>query len=165
MKSFLTAFLLFLCTAVFSQDVKVSEVSDQYQNKLFNSIHKFQVISGRQLSISIFDVSNGSGSANLPESHESSCNLLISVAHYDEYPVPKLYNIGPFLNPEVASKTDSGLSVLLVIEHGIADRRIKTKFTITETELKILKWNNFFWRLLSWIRNALYPHLRIYCPP
>lgn len=114
-----------------------SEITQPESVKLIESIQSLEVFKGRQLHVAIFTTSNGSGSANLPESHEVSFNLLLSVAEYNEYPVTKLYSIGPFLNPKMVRKVDSGRLVTLFIEHGVVDKRKTTKVVVSETGIQI----------------------------
>jgi len=129
--------LLFLSYSSYAQSIKSSEITEPESVKLIESIASFEVFNGRQLRVAIFTTSNGSGSANLPESDESSSNLLICIAHYDEYPVSKLYSIGPFLKPKVIKKVDSGHSVTLFIEYGIIDKRKTTKVVVSEATIQI----------------------------
>jgi hypothetical protein len=87
--------------------------------------------------VSIFKTSNGSGTANLLESDEVSFNLLICVAQYDEHPESKLFSIGPFLNPKVTKKVDSGPSVTLVVEDGLAKKRRTFKLIVGQMDVQI----------------------------
>ena len=136
MKTSFCLLFLFLSFKSFSQSIKSTMITQPESVKLIESIQSMEVFAGRQLYLSVFTISNGSGSANLPESHEVSYNLLICIAHYDEYPVSKLYSIGPFGKPKVAKKVDSGQSVTLFVE----DPNVKGKtcqIVLTETTIQI----------------------------
>ncbi len=52
------------------------------------------------LSVRVYIIDNGSGSAGIEEGHEVSHNLLIAVSEFDEEPNQNLFDIGPFFNPK-----------------------------------------------------------------
>ncbi|WP_432708187.1 hypothetical protein [Pedobacter sp.] len=123
MRNYIAIFMLFLSGSSYCQTVKSSVINNKEKAKLLGSIESYEFFKGQQLSMGIFKVSNGPGSANLPESHEISHQLLLSVAEYDENPVHKLYSIGPFILPKVTMKVDSGHLIRLLVEHGVSDSR------------------------------------------
>lgn len=129
--------LLFLSYHSHAQSVKSSEILQKNLVELIGSIDDYESFAGKQLMVKIFKVSNGSGSANFPESHEVSFNMLICVAHYDENPQNKLFTIGPFINPKVVKTDDSGKSVKLYIEDGVINKRKTTKVIVSETKVQI----------------------------
>lgn len=138
MKNHLLLFLLvFLAIATKAQNVTSTEISQPHLLKFVESIHTYELFEGAQLWAKIFTAHNGSGSANLPESHEVSYSLYICLAHYDEYPESKLYKIGPFKDPKVIKKVDSGSFVTFHISDGY-QKDLKTyKIVVSETSLKI----------------------------
>lgn len=138
MKNYILPLLLmFLSYSSYSQSIKSKEILQKDCVESIGSIDSFDVFAGKQLRLGIFTASNGSGSANLPESDEVSFNLLVSVAHYDENPKSKIFSIGPFLNPKVTKKVDSGTSVTLFIEDGIVNKRKTTKVMVSEIKVQI----------------------------
>lgn len=96
-----------------------------------------EVVKGDQLYLTIFKSANGSGSANTPETHETSYNFLVSVSPYDENPESRLFSIGPFIQPKVIKKLDSGKIVTLLIEDGHAKNKKTYKVMVSETDVII----------------------------
>jgi hypothetical protein len=138
MKQYLVLSLLFFVAfTVKAQMPKRMAIEQQELLKFAESIHTYEHFEGSQLWAKIFTAHNGSGSANLPESHEVSYSLYICLAHYDEYPESKLYKLGPFKNPKVIKKVDSGSFVTFYISDGY-QKDLKTyKIVVSETSLKI----------------------------
>ena len=112
------------------QNIKVKEVKNQTIMKFVNSVDSFFRKKPNRFGIMFFVVSNGSGSAQLPESHESSENILISVAEYDEQPQNRVFNAGPFLYLKFVNEIDSGEYFTLTIEHGVANSRKRNRLII-----------------------------------
>jgi hypothetical protein len=48
-----------------------------------------------------------------------------------------LFSIGPFLNPKVTKKVDSGPSVTLVVEDGLAKKRRTFKLIVGQMDVQI----------------------------
>ena len=88
--------------------------------------------------MSFYVISNGYGSANMPETDETSYNILFCVAHYDQQPDLKLFSIGPFLYPKIIENRDSGDSITVVIQHFDGDQMRKSKILVTETNVKLV---------------------------
>ena len=120
-----------------AQSVKSTRITQPEAVNLIASIESMEVLKGDQLYLTIFKSANGSGTANTPETHETSYNLLISVAHYDENPERRLFSIGPFIQPKVIKKLDSGKSVTLLIEDGHGTNKKTYRVMVSETEVKI----------------------------
>ena len=137
MKNYIVLLLLCFGFNSYSQSIESTEIIQHEPVKLISSIESFDVFAGKQLRIGIFKASNGSGSANLPESDEVSFNFLLSVTHYDENPENKIFSIGPFIGPKVIRKVDTGSSVTLFIEDGIVKKRKITKVIVSETKVQI----------------------------
>ena len=134
--------LFFILCLIFSvnsqaQSIKSSPITQPEAVNLIASIESMDVIKGDQLHLKIFKRANCSGSANTPETHETSYNLLISVAHYDENPERRLFSIGPFIKPKVIKKLDSGKSITLLIEDGHGTNKKTYRVMVSETEVKI----------------------------
>ena len=120
-----------------AQSVKSTRITQPEAVNLITSIESMEMLKGDQLHLKIFKRANGSGTANTPETHETSYNLLISVAHYDENPETRLFSIGPFIQPKITKKLDSGKSVTLLIEDGHATNKRTYRVMVSETEVKI----------------------------
>jgi hypothetical protein len=130
---FLPVLLLFYFNSC-AQSSKITEIKQKESVKLIESILSFERFEGRQLWAQILKISNGSGSAKSPGTEEVSYSIVISLAHYDEYPKSKLYKIGPFVDPKVVRKVDSGDAITFYIKDENA-RHIKTyKLQVSETK-------------------------------
>ncbi len=137
MKNTFFLLLLLLTYNSYAQSIKSGEITQPESVKLIESIQSLEVLKGRHLYVAIFTTSNGPGSALFPESHEVSFNLLLSVSEYDEYPLTRLFNVGPFFNPKTVRKVDSGNQVTLFIEHGVFDKRKIAKVLVSDTAIQI----------------------------
>jgi hypothetical protein len=122
----------------FSQSINVNKITQIELVKLIGSIDSYEPFAGRQLYLRTFLTSNGSGSANMPETDESSNNILFCVAHYDQQPDYKLFSIGPFLYPKIIENRDSGDSITVVIQHFDGEKNRKTEIIVTETNVKLI---------------------------
>ena len=92
------------------------------------------------LSVRIYKIDNGSGSAGFPEGHEVSHNLLIAVSEFDEAPNHNLFEIGPFYNPKFVKWTDEKeYEKEFEIEYGIYSNQKTIKLKININELKMEK--------------------------
>lgn len=120
-----------------AQSIKSNRITQTESVSLIASIESMEVVKGDQLYVTIFKSANGSRSANTPETHETSYNFLISVSHYDENPESRLFSIGPFIQPKVIKKLDSGKSVTLLIEDGHAKNKKIYKVMVSETDVII----------------------------
>jgi hypothetical protein len=90
------------------------------------------------LSVRIYKIDNGSGSAGIPEGHEVSYNLLIAVSEYDEQPLQNLFEIGPFYNPKFVKWTgEKEYQKEFEIEYGAYDNRKSVKLKVDINELKM----------------------------
>jgi hypothetical protein len=138
MKKFILIPCLLFASLSFCQSINVTKITQIELVKFIGSIDSYEPFAGRQLYLSTFIISNGSGSANIPETHEPSFNILIGVAHYDEQPDDKLFSIGPFLYPKIIENRDSGDSITVVIQHFDGEKKRKTEIIVTETNVKLI---------------------------
>ena len=120
-----------------AQSVKSTRITQPEAVNLITSIESMEVLKGDQLYLKIFKSANGSGTADSPETHETSYNLLISVSPYDENPERRVFSIGPFIQPKITKKLDSGKSVTLLIEDGHGTNKKTYRVMLSETEVKI----------------------------
>jgi hypothetical protein len=138
-KQLLLSLFVFAAFTTKAQMPKSNPINQQDLVKFAESINTYEFFSGSQLWVRIFKVDNGSGSANLPESHEVNYSLYICLAHYDEYPESKLYKIGPFRKPELIKKVDSGRFVTFHVRDGYENDLTTYKIVVSETGAKIEK--------------------------
>lgn len=89
------------------------------------------------LSVRIYKIDNGTGSAGFPSS-EVSHNLLIAVSEFDEVPNQNLFEIGPFYNPKFMKWTKKmEYQREFEIEYGAYDDRKLLKLKVNINELKM----------------------------
>jgi len=138
MKKLILIPCLLFASLSFCQSINVTKITQTELVKFIGSIDSYEPFAGRQLYLSTFITSNGSGSANMPETDETSFNILLCVAHYDEQPDHKLFSIGPFLNPKIIKNRDSGDSITVVIHHFDGLKKKKTEIIVTETNVKLI---------------------------
>ena len=91
------------------------------------------------LSVRIYKIDNGSGSAGF-ESSEVSHNLLIAVSEFDEEPNQNLFEIGPFYYPKFVKRNgEKEYQKEFEVEYGVLEERMTFTLTININELKIKK--------------------------
>lgn len=137
MKNYVALLMLCFTFKAYSQSIKSTEIIQNDCVKLIGSIESYDTFAGKQLVLGVFKVSNGYGSANVSGTDEVSFNLLISVTHYDEAPDYKVFTVGPFINPKVIKKADTGPSITLFIEDGAMDRRKTSKVIVREGKVQL----------------------------
>ncbi|MDB5140167.1 MAG: hypothetical protein JWR12_2083 [Mucilaginibacter sp.] len=83
------------------------------------------------MSVSLFKISNPSGSAHVPETDEVSKRILIAVSSIDDSPEQHLYTIGNFYNPKIV-KFDklNNNNFQLILRYGSPNSK-EVSFTIT----------------------------------
>jgi len=139
MKKLILIPCLLFASLSFCQSINVTKITQTELVKLIGSIESYEPFAGRQLYLSTFITSNGSGSANMPETDETSLNILFCVAHYDQQPDYKLFSIGPFLYPKIIENRDSGDSITVVVQHFDGLIKKKTEIIVTETNVKLIQ--------------------------
>lgn len=129
-KYFLLFFTLISLKFGYCQAVQTREITNKDISKTLASVETFNFKKGQKLSIKIFKISNGSGSANLPESDEISHNLLFCISEYDEVPAYKIFDVGPFINPIITKKIDSGNAYVITVINGLTGKRKSNKIIV-----------------------------------
>ena len=133
-------FLFTICvvTASFAQnEVKISKLDNLRLIKVLNSSELIAENIKQGLSVKVYRVNNGTGSAGFPNS-EVSHNILIAVSEMDEEPDQNLFEIGPFYNPEFIKWTGGKESQKeFEIEYGVYQSRKSIKLKINIDELKL----------------------------
>ena len=138
MKKLILIPCLLFASMSFCQSINVTKITQIELVKLIGSIDSYKPFAGSKLYLRTFLTSNGSGSANMPETDETSYNILLCVAHYDQQPDHKLFSIGPFLYPKIIENRDSGDSITVVIQHFDGLKKRKTEIIVTETNVKLI---------------------------
>jgi hypothetical protein len=137
--TFISIFIICFIQISFGQDeLKIEKSENPRLIKILNNSELIGDNRENYLSVRIYKIDNGTGSAGL-ESYEVSHNLLIAVSEFDEEPNQNLFEIGPFYNPEFIKWTDiKEYEREFTIEYGIYDQRktIKMKININELILE-----------------------------
>lgn len=115
-------------TSVQSQQLEktvVKEVSDKTVRKILTSLESHFVLSGKKLTIDIFKVSNGSGSAHVAGDDEISETYFITITDSpgDEDPIFKVVSVGPFYGSKIIKHTDLGDKYILTLKHYNSGKR------------------------------------------
>jgi hypothetical protein len=136
--TFLYLLVSFIICASYGQEkLQVSKSDNARLIKVLNNAELIGENSEEWLSVRIYKVDNGSGSAGFA-SGEVSHNLLIAVSEFGEDPNQRLFEIGPFINPEfVRWIGEKEYQKTFEIEYGIYDTRKVLKLKTTIDELKI----------------------------
>lgn len=136
MKLFFIVVFIATFNLSFSQKLEkteVKEVSDKTVRKLLTSLESHSVISGKKLTIDIFKISNGSGSAHITGDDEISETYYFTVTDSpgDEYPIFKVSSIGPFYLSKIISKKDLGDTYILTLEHNNSGKKSVHKIILS----------------------------------
>lgn len=138
-----TIFLIF--TICFTQitfgqnEVKIEKSENARLIKVLNNSELIGENRENYLSVRIYKIDNGTGSAGFPSS-EASHNLLIAVSEFDEEPNQSLFEIGPFYNPKFMKWTDvKEYEKEFVVEYGNYNNQNTVKLIININELKMEK--------------------------
>ena len=136
---FIIVSLCFSKSSLAQEILKIEKLEDARLVKILNNAKLIGENSEKYLSVRIFTIDNGSGSAGF-ESCEVSHNLLIAVSEFDEEPNQSLFEIGPFYNPKVVKWSIINKSEKEIeIEYGSYDNQKKVKLKVDINNLKILK--------------------------
>lgn len=124
--------LLVACSLVaYSQVVKTSRVQDAILRKVLSSVDTVIVKSNYNIAVTIFRVSNGSGSAHIPETEEVTHKFIISISTVDEAPEINVYQVANFYNPKVLKFELLGEQAHIVIEYGVYKQRKRVDLIVT----------------------------------
>ncbi|MBC7401500.1 MAG: hypothetical protein H7289_16300 [Mucilaginibacter sp.] len=128
------------CTIAFGQKVTLTPVNTKSLKAILCNVDTVVFRSGRSTAVILYQLSNPSGSAHIPETDESSNKFLIAVTNGDEVPDQILYSVGDFLGPKIlkfqALKDDK---YFLSIGYGFYNHRKKINLDISISKISILK--------------------------
>ena len=135
--------ILTICSIQISFGQNELKIAKSKNDRLIKVLNNSELIGENRenyLSVRIYKIDNGSGSAGIPEGHEVSHNLLIAVSEFDEEPNQNLFEIGPFYNPKFMKWTDKEeYEKIFEIEYGIYNNRKSVKLKININELTLEK--------------------------
>ena len=91
---------MFLCCSVLlfsptlsAQQLPVQKVNNTSLSYVLNNIRSTHTAETAEISVTVYAVSNKSGSAKIPETHEVTDNIYIAVSEFDEHPKQALFVI------------------------------------------------------------------------
>ena len=133
-------FTFFSISASYAQnELKISTSNNSRLIEILNNAKLISENSEEWLSVRVYQVDNGSGSAGFP-SGEVSHNLLIAVSEFGEEPNQCLFEIGPFYTPEFIQWIgEKEYEKTFEIEYGNFDARKILKLNVTIDRLTIEK--------------------------
>jgi len=119
--------------------LKILKYENSQLIKILNNSKLIGEDSDNWLSVRIYTINNGTGSAGF-ESCEVSHNLLIAVSEFDEEPNQSLFEIGPFYNPKfVKWNVKKEYEKEFEVEYGVYNNRKTIKLKVNINELKLEK--------------------------
>lgn len=122
---------------IFGQDVlTINKLESHRLTKILNNVMKISENREGEISVKIYKIDNGSGSAH-NETCEVSHNLLIAVSEYDEYPKQNLFEVGPFYNPKIIKLESQERHKLFTVEYGEFDSRKSVKMKVSIDDLAL----------------------------
>ncbi len=138
-----TLFIIFtICFVQISCGQNKLKIEKSKNSRLIKVLNNSELIGENRenyLSVRIYTIDNGSGSAGF-ESCEVTHNLLIAVSEFDEEPNQNLFEIGPFYNPKFIKWTKiKEYEREFEVEYGIYDNRKTVKLKVNINELKLKK--------------------------
>jgi hypothetical protein len=134
--------ILTICTIQISFGQNQLKIAKSENDRLIKVLNNSELIGENRenyLSVKIYTIDNGTGSAGFSSS-EVSHNLLIAVSEFDEEPNQNIFEIGPFYNPKFIKWTDKKeYGKEFEVEYGINNNRKTIKLKININELKMEK--------------------------
>lgn len=111
-----------LCNIGHSQNVGktlVKEVTNKAVINILTRLQSHSVLGGKKLTINVFKIANGSGSAYVEGDDEISETYFFTITDSpgDEDPIFKVFSLGPFYAPKIIKTTDLGETYVLTLEH------------------------------------------------
>ena len=133
--------ILTICSLQISFGQNELKIEKSKNDRLIKVLNNSELIGENRenyLSVRIYKIENGSGSAGFEEGHEVSHNLLIAVSEFDEEPKQNLFEIGPFYNPKFVKLTgNKEYQKEFEIEYGAYGNRKVVKLKVNIIDLKM----------------------------
>ena len=118
--------------------LKIEKIENSRLIKILNNSELIGENRANNLSVRIYKIDNGSGSAGIAEGHEVSHNLLIAVSEFDEEPTQNLFEIGPLYNPKFVNWIGKKeYQKEFEMEYGTYDNRKSLILKVNINELKM----------------------------
>ncbi len=111
MKALKLILFLSLFTFTVNAQTKLLQEKEVDWKNAFSNLYEFKIYKFDNYLIRIYVYDNGSGSANLEGSDESSSSLLISKTEYGEAELPTYYKINNLLNFKIRSVKENEIRV------------------------------------------------------
>ena len=125
---------MFIIPTFAQNSLEISNPNTTRLTKILNNAVEISNDREGWISVRIYKIDNGSGSAG-NATCEVSHNLLIAVSEYDEQPNQNLFEIGPFYNPEITKITAQERIKLFTVEYGDFDSRQTVQMKVSIDEL------------------------------
>ena len=139
-KSIFFFFLLILVNSCFAQKELDIQTSDNAE--LIKALNSARLIADNRepnISVRIYKLDNGTGSAGSPSS-EVSYNLLVAISAFDQEPEQNLFEIGPFYNPKFVSwQVHQKYEKEFVLEYGPYNERESLRVGVNLQSLWIIE--------------------------
>lgn len=136
-KPFLSVVLFFSACLLHGQnEIKIKKSEDLNLVKVLNKAEFVSKFTDEYLSVKVYQIDNGTGSAGFPSS-EVSHSYLIAVSEFDETPNHSLFEIGPFYYSSTINWNGKGTTAKeFEIEYGALKDRKVAEFVVSIQELK-----------------------------
>ena len=117
----------------------VSQIKSESLVNLLSSVDTVYFKESKEIRVILYQVSNESGSAHIPETDEVSTKFLIAVSEFGELPNQSLFSVGNFYDPRIikfsALKSND---CLLQIEYGAYKNRKRMSFNISLNKITVV---------------------------
>jgi hypothetical protein len=90
---FIVTPLILFGNVLIAQQVKLAKIKDSSLSRLINNVQSFHQYTTKDLAISVIEIANPSGSANMPGTDEITTNLYLGVSEFGEHPEQSLFCI------------------------------------------------------------------------
>ncbi|MDB5159332.1 MAG: hypothetical protein JWR50_4039 [Mucilaginibacter sp.] len=139
-KPLLIILLSLVIISCFGQKVTLVPIQNKALKSILCNVDTVLFRRGASISVTLYQISNPSGSAHMPETDEVSNKFLIAVSSIDETPDQILYSVGDFYAPKILKfqpvKNDK---YLLSIEYGVFKSRKRINLDIAVDKVTVLK--------------------------
>ena len=121
------------------EELKISKLDNSRLIYVLNNSKLITENREEWISVKVYTMDNGSGSAGL-ESCERSDNLLVAVSEFDEAPLQNLFEVGPFLSPKFMRwRGEKEYEKEFEIEYGALDQRQNIVLKVSIDTLELVK--------------------------
>lgn len=132
-------FFLFAINAYAQKKPAVTQIKNESLVNLLSSVDTVYFKESKEIRVVLYEVSNESGSANIPETDEVSTKFLIAVSEFNEIPDQSLFSVGDFYNPRIIKFSSlKNNDCLLLIEYGTYKSRKRISLNISLKKVTVI---------------------------